>query len=133
MSQRNVSIGLVVMLIATILVACAAPGSARSCRTCSSRCRSTCSPAADQPMRTYYMISSHQAHPYFADSHLALRYAADYFKVNIIAAGPDGWDTKAQADAIEPLLLHNPTASSPVCGMTPQRKQSRRQWPPAFR
>jgi ribose transport system substrate-binding protein len=59
--------------------------------------------------RVYYMISSHQAHPYFADSHLALRYAAEYFKVKIIAAGPDGWDTKAQAEAIEQAIAKKPS------------------------
>ena len=57
-------------------------------------------------MRTYYMVSSHQAHPYFADSHLALRYAAEYFQVNIIAAGPEGWDTQAQAEAIEAAIAN---------------------------
>ncbi len=63
---------------------------------------------ADEPaeMRTYYMVSSHQAHPYFADSHLALRYAAEYFQVNIIAAGPEGWDTQAQAEAIEAAVAN---------------------------
>ena len=60
------------------------------------------------PDRTYYMISSHQAHPYFADSHLALRYAAEYFQVNIQATGPDGWDTDAQAAAIEQVIARAP-------------------------
>lgn len=58
--------------------------------------------------RTYYMISSHQAHPYFADSHLALRYAAEYFNVKIEALGPEGWDTKAQAEAIEQVIPKKP-------------------------
>jgi len=109
MSQRNVSIGLVVMLIATILVACAAPAAPEATAP-EAAAPEAAAPeaAADQPMRTYYMISSHQAHPYFADSHLALRYAAEYFNVNIIAAGPEGWDTKAQADAIEAAIAKNP-------------------------
>ncbi len=58
--------------------------------------------------RTYYMCSSHQAHTYFADSHLALRYAAEYFGVNIVALGPDGWDTDAQAEAIEQAIAKEP-------------------------
>ena len=96
MKYRNVSIVLVVVLLVTLLVACApaAPEAAAPAEA---------EAAAEEPaeMRTYYMVSSHQAHPYFADSHLALRYAAEYFQVNIIAAGPEGWDTQAQADAIE--------------------------------
>lgn len=60
------------------------------------------------PDRTYFMISSHQAHPYFADSHLALRYAAEYFQVNIQATGPDGWDTDAQAAAIDQAIARAP-------------------------
>jgi ribose transport system substrate-binding protein len=58
--------------------------------------------------RTYYLCSSHQAHPYFADSHLGLRYAAEHFQVNIIAAGPEGWDTTAQAEAIEQAIAKKP-------------------------
>ncbi len=96
MKYRNVSIVLVVVLLVTLLVACApaAPEAAAPAET---------EATAEEPaeMRTYYMVSSHQAHPYFADSHLALRYAAEYFQVNIVAAGPEGWDTQAQADAIE--------------------------------
>ncbi len=30
------------------------------------------------PNRTYYLCSSHQAHTYFTDSHIALRYAAEF-------------------------------------------------------
>jgi ribose transport system substrate-binding protein len=104
MSYRNVSVVLVVLFLATIFVACA-PAAPQAAPTTAPQAAPTAAPAApaEQPkaMRTYYMVSSHQAHPYFADSHLSLRYAAEYFKVNIIAAGPEGWDTKAQADAIE--------------------------------
>jgi ribose transport system substrate-binding protein len=60
------------------------------------------------PNRTYYLCSSHQAHTYFADSHIALRYAAEYFNVKIIAAGPDAWDTAAQAQAIEQAISRQP-------------------------
>jgi ribose transport system substrate-binding protein len=60
------------------------------------------------PDRTYYLCSSHQAHTYFADSHLALRYAAEYFNVKIVASGPDAWDTAAQAQAIEQAISKQP-------------------------
>jgi ribose transport system substrate-binding protein len=60
------------------------------------------------PNRTYYLCSSHQAHTYFTDSHIALRYAAEYFNVNIVAQGPDAWDTTAQAQAIEQAISKNP-------------------------
>lgn len=69
-------------------------------------------PAADAPAgeatRTYYLCSSHQAHPYFADSHIGLRYAAECFNVNIVAVGPEGWDTKAQAESIEQAIAKQP-------------------------
>lgn len=60
------------------------------------------------PNRTYYMCSSHQAHTYFTDSHIALRYAAEYFNVKIVALGPDAWDTAAQATAIEQAIAKQP-------------------------
>jgi ribose transport system substrate-binding protein len=60
------------------------------------------------PDRTYYLCSSHQAHTYFTDSHIALRYAAEYFNVKIVAQGPDAWDTSAQAQAIEQAISKNP-------------------------
>lgn len=101
MNFRKISIALVVLLLATVVVACSS--NAADANTPDA-------PAADveQPKeeRTYYMVSSHQAHPYFADSHLALRYAAEYFQVNIIAAGPEGWDTQAQAEAIEAAIAN---------------------------
>mgnify|MGYP006279989313 CR=1 FL=1 len=103
MNFKRLSIILTALLIVVVLVACSTEAT-----------EETLSPAEDsaleevteqdtsaEEMRTYYMVSSHQAHPYFADSHLALRYAAEYFQVNIIAAGPEGWDTQAQAEAIE--------------------------------
>ncbi|GHV73563.1 hypothetical protein AGMMS49940_08650 [Spirochaetia bacterium] len=58
--------------------------------------------------RTYYLCSSHQAHTYFIDSHIGLRYAAEYFNVNIVASGPDAWDTTAQAQAIEQAISKSP-------------------------
>lgn len=60
------------------------------------------------PDREYYLVSSHQAHPYFLDSHIGLRYAAEYFNVKITAGGPDAWDTAAQAQALEQTLAKNP-------------------------
>jgi ribose transport system substrate-binding protein len=59
--------------------------------------------------RTYYLCSSHQAHTYFTDSHIGLRYAAEYFNVKIVASGPDGWDTAAQAQAIEQAISRQPS------------------------
>ncbi|MDR1287130.1 MAG: substrate-binding domain-containing protein [Treponema sp.] len=60
------------------------------------------------PARTYYLCSSHQAHTYFTDSHIGLRYAAEYFNVRIVASGPDAWDTQAQAQAIEQAISRQP-------------------------
>jgi len=143
MKYRNVSIVLVVVLLVTLLVACA-PAAPEAAAPAEAEAATEAEAVAEEPaemrtyymvaeepaeMRTYYMVSSHQAHPYFADSHLALRYAAEYFQVNIIAAGPEGWDTQAQADAIE-VAVANQAASSPGCGMIPPLKLSRQPWPP---
>ncbi len=103
MNYRSLAAVLIVLLLVSIMAACspaaeeAAPAAPAEAEV-----------AAEQPeeMRTYYMVSSHQAHPYFADSHLALRYAAEQFGVNIIAAGPEGWDTQAQAEAIEAAVAN---------------------------
>ena len=125
MSQRNVAIGLVVMLIATILVACAAPAAPEAAPPAAPAAADAAAPAAaaDQPMRTYYMISSHQAHPYFADSHLALRYAADYLmSISLQLVLKDGTQ-KPRLTLSKLLLPRIPMASSPACGMTPPQKQ----------
>ncbi|MDR1308198.1 MAG: substrate-binding domain-containing protein [Treponema sp.] len=58
--------------------------------------------------RTYYLCSSRQSHIYFIDSHIALRYAAEYFNVSIVASGPDGWDAAAQVRAIEQVIGKQP-------------------------
>lgn len=109
MNHRKVSMVLVLLLLATFVVACAAPQETAAPQEPAAAPEEAAPvEAAAEPMRTYYMISSHQAHPYFADSHLALRYAAEYFQVKIIASGPEGWDTKAQADAIEAAIATHP-------------------------
>jgi len=103
MHYKKASIVLTVLLLVTILVACASntPDAAAN-----NGAAADTGEADEGEARTYYMVSSHQAHPYFADSHLALRYAAEYFQVNIIAAGPEGWDTQAQAEAIEAAIAN---------------------------
>ncbi len=108
MNYRKVSIALLVLLFITVLVACSSGTTDATTSDTSTNAGDTGTVAEDtKEMRTYYMVSSHQAHPYFADSHLALRYAAEYFQVNIIAAGPEGWDTQAQAEAIEVAIANN--------------------------
>ncbi len=104
MKFKHISSVLAILLVLSILVACAPAAAPEEAAPAAAEAEA----AAEEPaeMRTYYMVSSHQAHPYFADSHLALRYAAEYFQVNIIAAGPEGWDTQAQADAIEVAIAN---------------------------
>lgn len=58
--------------------------------------------------RTYYYIAGFHSHPYFLDMHLGFRYAAEKFNVNIKKMGPDGWDAKAQAEALEQAVAKNP-------------------------
>lgn len=102
---RGIVVALALVLVAVVLVACAPAA--------------TDTAAADgdavkgvyqnlDPDREYYLVSSHNAHPYFLDSHIGLRYAAVYFNVKITAVGPDGWDTAAQAQALEQTLAKKP-------------------------
>jgi ribose transport system substrate-binding protein len=98
---------LVVALVAIIGAACTQPKTTTASEaTVAGSSAETSVVAAEQ--RTYYLASSHQAHPYFADSHIGLRYAAKYFNVKIVAVGPEGWDTKAQAEAIEQTIAKKP-------------------------
>ena len=58
--------------------------------------------------RTYYYVAGFHSHPYFLDMHLGFRYAAEKFGVNIKKMGPDGWDAKAQAEALEQAVAKKP-------------------------
>lgn len=102
--MRGIVVGLIAVLLAIVLVACSAPTTAN---TTNGAAKKGVYQNLD-PNRNYYLVSSHQAHPYFLDSHIGLRYAAEYFQVKIIAAGPDHWDTAAQAAALEQTLAKKP-------------------------
>jgi ABC-type sugar transport system substrate-binding protein len=103
--MHGIVIALVLVLVAVTLIACGAPAKEAASST-----------GGDvkgvyqnlDPNREYYLVSSHQAHPYFLDSHIGLRYAAEYFNVKITALGPDAWDTAAQAQALEQTLAKKP-------------------------
>ncbi len=105
LSMRTLALVLALALAVAGLVACGTPATTPT-PDAGNNNQAPATPAKEQ--RTYYLCSSHQAHPYFADSHLALRYAAEYFQVNIVAAGPEGWDTKAQAESIEQAIAKKP-------------------------
>ena len=108
--KRNIMIGVVVALLLTLvaitLIACA-PAPAEEVATDEVVAMKGVYQDLD-PDRKYYLVSSHQAHPYFLDSHIGLRYAAEYFNVKITALGPDAWDTAAQAQALEQTLAKDP-------------------------
>lgn len=108
--KRNIMIGIVVALLLTLvaitLIACA-PAAEEAAPAEEAAAMKGVYQDLD-PDREYYLISSHQAHPYFLDSHIGLRYAAEYFNVKIIAGGPDAWDTAAQAQALEQTLAKDP-------------------------
>ncbi len=61
-----------------------------------------------QEKRVYYYVAGFHGHPYFLDMHLGFRYAAEKFNVEIKKAGPDGWDAKAQAEALEQAVAKAP-------------------------
>lgn len=96
--KRNIMIGIVVALLLTLvaitLIACA-PAEEAVVAEDATEVKGVYQNL--DPDREYYLVSSHQAHPYFLDSHIGLRYAAEYFNVKITALGPDAWDTAFQA------------------------------------
>lgn len=100
---KLVVVGLAVLLVVLSLMACAnAPATTET--------EVVSGDGAETPVeatRTYYFACCLQGHPYFGDAHIAFRYAADYFNVNIVAIGPDGWDTQGQAEAIEQAITKN--------------------------
>ena len=61
-----------------------------------------------QQSRVYYYVAPLMGHPYVFDQHLGFKYAAETFKVEIIKAGPDGWDTAAAAQAFEQAIAKKP-------------------------
>lgn len=63
---------------------------------------------AQQEKRVYYYVAGFHSHPYFLDMHLGFRYAAETFGVEIKKMGPDGWDAKAQAEALESAVAMKP-------------------------
>jgi ribose transport system substrate-binding protein len=106
MVMRGIVVALIVALVAVTLIACSAPASGAAASGNAAAGKGVYQKL--DPNREYYLVSSHQAHPYFKDSHLGLRYAAQYFNVKITAVGPDAWDTAAQAQAMEQTLAKKP-------------------------
>jgi ribose transport system substrate-binding protein len=58
--------------------------------------------------RTYYYVGINHQHPYFYDIHMGLAYAADQYGCTIVRAGPDNFDHKAQAEALEQVITKKP-------------------------
>ena len=58
--------------------------------------------------RVYYYVAPLMAHPYIYDQHLGFKYAAEQFGVEIIKAGPDGFDSAASALALEQVIPKKP-------------------------
>ncbi|MGA2478163.1 MAG: substrate-binding domain-containing protein [Spirochaetia bacterium] len=58
--------------------------------------------------RVYYYVGNFTGHPYFYDMHLGFKYAAQKFGCEIIKMGPDGWDPKAQSEALEQAISKKP-------------------------
>jgi ribose transport system substrate-binding protein len=64
--------------------------------------------AAPKKKRVYYYCAGFHGHPYFLDTHLGFRYAKEKFGCEIITVGPQGWDAKAQAEALEQAVAKKP-------------------------
>jgi ribose transport system substrate-binding protein len=81
--------------------------------SCGAKEETTASAAAEtatveQEKKVYYYVAGFHSHPYFLDMHLGFRYAAEKFNVEIKKMGPDGWDAKAQAEALETAVAMKP-------------------------
>lgn len=103
---RGIVVALSVLLVLVTIIACSAPAAKTPDAAAAAATKGVYQNL--DPNREYYLVSSHNAHPYFLDSHIGLRYAAEYFNVKITAVGPDGWDTAAQAQALEQTLAKKP-------------------------
>ncbi len=64
--------------------------------------------AQPERKRVYYYAAGFHGHPYFLDTHLGFRYAAQKFGVDIKTVGPQGWDAVAQAEALEQAIAKKP-------------------------
>ena len=118
------------VLMATILVVCAPAAPEAAAARCS--CRG-CTPNLQRCAPITWCLHIKRT-PTLRTPTLALRYAAEYFQVNIIAAGPEGWDTQAQAEAIEAAVANQ--ADGIITRMwddSPSRSREERLWPLAFR
>ncbi len=85
--------------------------------------------------RVYYYVAPLMGHPYVYDQHLGFKYAAEQFGVEIIKAGPDGWDTAAAAQAFEQVIAKKPAGI--ICclwdpSMVPAVKKARAQGIPVI-
>jgi ribose transport system substrate-binding protein len=58
--------------------------------------------------RTYYYVGINHGHPYWFDVHQGLAYAAEQYGCRIVRAGPDTFDPKVQAEALEQAIIKNP-------------------------
>lgn len=63
---------------------------------------------AEEKKRVYYFVAGFQGHPYLIDAHLGFKYAAEKFGCDIIRLGPDGFDSKAAAEAMEQAIAKKP-------------------------
>ena len=66
------------------------------------------SKAQEKTQRTYYYVGVNHGHPYWYDVHQGLEFAAEKLGCKIVKAGPDNWDPKAQAEALEQTITKKP-------------------------
>lgn len=89
---KVIKIGVVVFVLALVSISILNPAAAADAKA----------------KRVYYYVAGFHGHPYFLDMHLGFRYAAQQFNVEIKKLGPDGWDAKAQAEALEQAVAKKP-------------------------
>ena len=64
--------------------------------------------SASQEQKTYYYVGTNHGHPYWYDVHQGFHFAAEFFNVRVVQAGPDTYDPAAQAEALEQTITKRP-------------------------
>ena len=104
MKKKLIAIIVVVMMIALAIAGCGGSGGGSS----SGGGGASGGPTLDNPDRTYYYCGQLNAHPYFNDVYLGVKWAANQLNCTIIKVGPDTFDPVAQSEAIEQCIAKNP-------------------------
>lgn len=133
MKKKFLGLLLAVIMIVSTLAGCA--GSSDAVVPAEESVAKTEAPKVEAQRRVYYYVAPYMGHPYIYDQHLGFKFAAEKFGVEIIKAGPDGWDPKAATEAFEQAIAKKPDGIVTVMwdgSLLPAVKEARAQGIPVI-